>query len=224
MLISIPGKWFPRNNDPERYDLYCTSMLALLRPWRVVVDLQASFISLRDAFDAFVRDAPKRTKDIMSNIQYYHESADTANRKLSGTGTGVSIEGELDTPEDEQTPTSALDNVNDLISSNIEMTEEMLAVLERGQISQRARMHGEDAVRIARNRGIFRGTNTHSPQPVRPESSLVVGSRVERERLAVWRRTMSTQTNALAENATHDHVAVSDEGGAIKEFNADECT
>ena len=44
MLLSIPGKWFPRNNDPERYDLYCASMLALLRPWRTINDIEQTSI------------------------------------------------------------------------------------------------------------------------------------------------------------------------------------
>ncbi len=40
-LVQFVSTWFPRRDRPDRYEYYCASMLALLKPWRSMKDLKA---------------------------------------------------------------------------------------------------------------------------------------------------------------------------------------
>jgi hypothetical protein len=54
----FPGQWFPKKDDENTNGLFEASMLALLKPWRSLLDLKSSHETFRDAFDAFVAHAP----------------------------------------------------------------------------------------------------------------------------------------------------------------------
>ena len=74
MLPNFVGPAFPRNDDKDTRDLYCACMLMLLKPWR---DMQTDLKQLNDtwegALEKFLNDAPTKIRDILSNIQYFHE-------------------------------------------------------------------------------------------------------------------------------------------------------
>ena len=70
-VANFVGSWFP--NDTNDLDVYCATMLMLLKPWRdLKSDLKPSHLSWRQALDAFLADNPK-SRYIISNIKYYHD-------------------------------------------------------------------------------------------------------------------------------------------------------
>jgi hypothetical protein len=78
-MLHISGPWFPHANEGNTNALYCASMLVLLKPWRDLgVDLKASDESFTVAFDHFSASALTVTKQILSNIQYFHECSNKA--------------------------------------------------------------------------------------------------------------------------------------------------
>jgi hypothetical protein len=79
----FPGQWFPKKDDENTNGLFEASMLALLKPWRSLLDLKSSHETFRDAFDAFVAHAPAEITRIIKNIQFYHECSDSAREHTS---------------------------------------------------------------------------------------------------------------------------------------------
>lgn len=59
-LPDIVGPWFERNDDPATYSLYCASVLACLKPWRMLEDLKANHETWTAALHASARI--KRTR------------------------------------------------------------------------------------------------------------------------------------------------------------------
>lgn len=79
------GPWFPRSDDPNKYDFYCASILALLQPWHCKQDLKANEQSWTAAFTSFVTNTTADHKRIIAGIQYYYESktaCDTASTEM----------------------------------------------------------------------------------------------------------------------------------------------
>lgn len=74
------GGWFPRNDRPKERELFCASILALLKPWSDLSELKTD-TNFKQAFEKFVSGASKRTQDIIENIQYYYKCYDSAKRR-----------------------------------------------------------------------------------------------------------------------------------------------
>jgi hypothetical protein len=85
-LLSIPGRYFPRNDVPETYAFYCAAMLVLLKPWRELAELKQGHEDWKSAFEAFYRDSDQKTRDVLANIQFFYESSDVAERKRGHHG------------------------------------------------------------------------------------------------------------------------------------------
>ena len=64
-------------------------MLALLKPWRMIADLKQDNKSFHEAFDNFVADTPAETCQIIRNIEFFHESSDSARQHTVAHGTGI---------------------------------------------------------------------------------------------------------------------------------------
>jgi hypothetical protein len=77
-LPHIVGQWFPKNNDPDCQELYCASMLLLLKPWNSIAELRGEETCFANAFDRFIFLANGRARRIIENIQYYHECSEKA--------------------------------------------------------------------------------------------------------------------------------------------------
>jgi hypothetical protein len=78
-LPNFIGRYFPRRDDPDVHDLYCASVLMLLKPWRDLSrDLKEPSESWAVAFQHFHDSAPQTIKDIICNIQYFYECANSA--------------------------------------------------------------------------------------------------------------------------------------------------
>jgi hypothetical protein len=79
-LPHFVGRWLPRNDRPNERELYCASILALLKPWTDLSDLKTDIKTFEQAFQAFFNNTDKRNKDVIENIQYYYECYDGAVR------------------------------------------------------------------------------------------------------------------------------------------------
>jgi hypothetical protein len=75
------GEWFPRSDVPELQEYYHASMLALLTPWMNIGQLKHNDQTFQEAFESFLSTADTHTLDIIDNIQYHYECADSALRK-----------------------------------------------------------------------------------------------------------------------------------------------
>ena len=83
-LPNIIGRFFLRRDDQETYSFYCASMLMLLKPWRNIEDdLKSPTQTWESAFDEFMVHAPRRYRNILSGIQYFHECESSAKAKRS---------------------------------------------------------------------------------------------------------------------------------------------
>jgi hypothetical protein len=78
IIPHIPGRWFPRSDDHDCHPLYCASILALLTPWRDIVELKHPDESFDLALGRFLANTSSRMRDIIENIQYFHECSDKA--------------------------------------------------------------------------------------------------------------------------------------------------
>jgi hypothetical protein len=165
-LLSIPGQYFPRNNVPERYDFYCASMLALLKPWRDLSDLRARHPSWSSAFAAFRSECDQQCIDILVNIQFFYESADATerrrrNRNHAPMGVNAAPEESGHGPQD--AAGSGLEEDDppflDIASGSPAQIADMLSSITASQTSLSARLHGEQAVSIARMCGLFPENN-----------------------------------------------------------------
>ena len=74
----FPGQWLPKRDEDDSSGLFEASMLALLKPWRLLTDLKTFHESFADAFLLFLSTAPQHIQNTIDNIQFYHECADKA--------------------------------------------------------------------------------------------------------------------------------------------------
>ena len=79
-LPHFMGGWFPSNNRQGEKELYCASILALLKPWTNLTELKPDIETFEEVFNSFVSTAPRETLDIIEIIQYYYECYDRAKR------------------------------------------------------------------------------------------------------------------------------------------------
>ncbi|KAG1889422.1 hypothetical protein F4604DRAFT_1915296 [Suillus subluteus] len=83
VIPHIPGQWFPHADNLECHPFYCASMLALLTPWRDIIQLKKADESFISAFKHFMVNASPSSRDIVNNIQYFHECSDKAKERES---------------------------------------------------------------------------------------------------------------------------------------------
>jgi hypothetical protein len=72
-MAEFIGEWFPRDDDPDEGEFYSAWMLALLVPWRKMVDICGEDQAFSIRFERFKASTTKGNKDILKGIQYYWE-------------------------------------------------------------------------------------------------------------------------------------------------------
>jgi hypothetical protein len=160
-LPHFMGTWFPRNDRPGDRELYCASILALLKPWIDLSDLKTEEEDFEEPFQSFIRTAPKKILDIIENIQYYYECYDGAKKRQELRSAGLETECGVDFEEDERREDLTSDSlvfqreVADVTEEDIE-----LAYLTRGLM--RERLHAEVALNTATEYGVFSDTIPHT--------------------------------------------------------------
>lgn len=146
------GPWFPRNNDPSVRELYCASMLLLLKPWQGMEDLKSNDQTFHQSFMGFVATADDLTKDMIENIQYYHECSEGARKRREEACRGATVEigqpvDELDEHvEDLDTPTAACPNI---------ITDADISLARQSSLSSKEILFQQSAMDVAYNAGIF---------------------------------------------------------------------
>ena len=74
-LPNIVGPWLPRRDGDENMkEYYFASILTLLKPWRDLRCLKNDDESWEVAYDAYLRTATRRDRDVVAGCQYYYDS------------------------------------------------------------------------------------------------------------------------------------------------------
>jgi hypothetical protein len=117
------GQWFSKQDPEDCNGLFEASMLALLKPWRLLTDLKRPEQTFWEAFTDFVHEASSETCCILKNVQYFHECREHANQhtqpivamdESNPTTVWMEIEGSADGPIDNNTVDN--EHFEDLIS------------------------------------------------------------------------------------------------------------
>ena len=153
-LPHFMGSWFPRNDVASDRELYCASMLVLLKPWSDLGDLKQDGECFEHVFTNFIAGAPKKTLDVIENIQYYYECYDGAKKRQEMQSTTTEMASDLEF----EAEAGRDDLTTDLLSvcpEPVEVTDEdiELAYETRGQT--RDRLHAEVAVNAGIDLGVF---------------------------------------------------------------------
>jgi hypothetical protein len=132
-LPNIVGPFFPCPNDPSCRTLYCASMLALLFPWRDLLDIKSGFTSFETAFESFSEAASQTDRDILAGIQYYYDCKAAASIHRESDDEAPQVD--ASNSQDRVTADSAYsdDDDDDDDEMRIELTEADLLAYEESQ-------------------------------------------------------------------------------------------
>lgn len=148
------GPHFPRADDEDQHELYCCSVLVLLKPWRKLQDLKLNYRSWKDALQAYLDTNPPYVRRIMANLQFYYHSADSAEQESSGNdiAEGVSRPNELQRIAPHEQEDADIELGEDFASASLQLTEEMVKQVERND--SREDTYSRGALDIARSSNI----------------------------------------------------------------------
>ena len=152
-LPHFQGGWFPRNDRPSERELYCASILALLKPWSNLAELKTGADTFEQAFVAFIGTAPKRSLDIIDNIQYYYECYDGAKKRQERDGMDTGRDGimEFEEGNHDDLTTEAIS----FFPEPVDVTDEDIEQAYQTRGLMRERLHAEVALDTAVEFGIF---------------------------------------------------------------------
>lgn len=157
----IPGQWFPRANDGE---LFYASMLALLRPWRSILDIKNQNETFASAYNRYMEHVPEHITRIISNIQYFHECADKANQEHQKTCalhgsvfTSIDSGNQCDDELEDTEPIEGEDTMNEECISN----DDILNIMEQ-PTTTREIVYAGVAMNIAQEFNFFTDDTYHS--------------------------------------------------------------
>jgi hypothetical protein len=148
------GRWLPRNDSSKDRELYCASILALLQPWTMLSQLKNGSESFDDAFKRFIHTASKKTKDIISNIQYYYECYDGAKKRREEQATATESRGLMDFEDDVCQEDLAIESFTSQ-PDTVPITDELIEAAYRGRTSTREILYAENAMNAAFDSGVF---------------------------------------------------------------------
>jgi hypothetical protein len=124
-------------------------MLALLKPWRELDELQASDGTFRTNFDIFMATASLRQKRIVQNVNYFHECSDSAQQTRDAPLEMLS--GTVDL-HDHVRRDLEMEELNAL---EVPLTEADVAIARNEKYASREFIYGEGAMRVAYGFSIF---------------------------------------------------------------------
>ena len=106
-LPNFIGSKFPHEDDADDQDMYCASMLMLLKPWRdLASDLKGTDETWEAAFNEFRRAASTKELNILSSIQYFHKceraACNTPSSDLTNAAASDIAEVEEDVPDPDE--------------------------------------------------------------------------------------------------------------------------
>lgn len=189
-LPNFIGRYFPRRDDPDIQPFYCASMLALLKPWRhLETDLKKPTETWTEAFEVFMSTAPKRVKDILSGIQYFHECSSAAQKARENPDYSLPTYQQRVHGDDEY------DHVlpEDAHPVEAELSEEGLVALQAQQMSWNEEVHGLHAVEQAKHAKIF--SNEEVQWAVSENSPVGNATADDLVKLLEWQAQMNMDVN-----------------------------
>lgn len=133
----------------------------MLKPWRRLGDIKGTSGSFEQEFASFIADANEYTKDIIDNIQYFHECSDGARkRRTEGTST-VDRVPLVEIPNGDEG--DDMDNRGQTLQvTTEEYTEEDVEAAHGSGQAMRDVLHGQVALRIAEDCGFFCEDNSET--------------------------------------------------------------
>ena len=153
-LPHFMGSWFPRNDRPCESELYCASMLALLKPWTDLSQIKRDTESFEEVFEQFLSSASQKTLDIIENIQYYYECYDGAKRRLDAQPLGSDADRNL-VYGDENVGEELKDDLGCYSAEPENVTDEDIELAYTARGTMRERLYAEVALNIARDNGVL---------------------------------------------------------------------
>ena len=133
-------------------------MLTLLKPWRDIrTDLKSETETWSDALQAFLADAPPKTRALISGIQYFYECDTAAREKRSANTNKEGNALDFRTQPDEEVWFE--EDINDTntytFNEDLHIGEDDLANIAATLTPHREEMHGQLAIELARRAQIF---------------------------------------------------------------------
>lgn len=179
-LPQIIGRWVPSKDDKDQSELYAASILLLLKPWQTLHQLKTETENFGSSLSRFLQSASPFTQDILANFQYYHDCATAANKTPEYPDTANVVD--VGYHEDES---SQADNV----AVVPHLSEEDVAAALENRWPVRETRHGETAMAIAEDVGIF---------PEDPSDTVFLGPKqvADQERMAMYHQWETLVKNA----------------------------
>ncbi|KIK91578.1 hypothetical protein PAXRUDRAFT_149188 [Paxillus rubicundulus Ve08.2h10] len=157
----FPGQWFPHANDVEKHELYCASILTLLKPWRSLATLKCQDLSFDAAFHNFIAESPPSFSRTIDNIQYHYNCADKAQERR--TNAEISTAWAVAS----QVPDENVDEDNGLNEISVAMVEKVIEDdiqdAMQSKMSSRERLYADVAIGIAEDLGFFDSPSKDTP-------------------------------------------------------------
>ena len=155
------GSWFPRNDRAGERELYCASMLTLLKPWSDLAHLKQDTQHFEQAFVEFVGTALKKTLDIIENIQYYYECYDGAKRRQEMQAAEAEMPRDVDYEEEASPDDLTTDSLN-FCPEMVAVTDEDIELAYETRGLMREKLHADVAVNTAGDYGVFVGAGSET--------------------------------------------------------------
>ncbi|KAF7311961.1 ATP-dependent DNA helicase [Mycena indigotica] len=183
-VLHFIGKWFPSRKDGNSA-YYAAQVLALLKPWRTLRDLQSIWPTMEAALQSFLIGACDETHRIIENIEYFHQCSDSArarrDQESTQPGSGGYYRAEGDGSE-------GMSGANP--EEEIAFTEEDVERARAARYAAREVVYGQRALLIARERGIFRELPTDTGERM----GVAQATRRETEMFEQWGREVAAMT------------------------------
>jgi Helitron helicase-like domain at N-terminus len=191
-LPHLVGRWLPRNDRPNERELYCASVLALLKPWADLSDLKTDTETFDQSFQTFLIDSSKTTRDIIENIQYYYECYDGAKSRQDEEREGAerTIDYEAEACPEDLTSDSLVYQ-----PETAEITEEDIMTAYECRVAMRERLYAEVAMNTATEYGVFSDIKAHTT--FLPTADIADAEQMER--FQVWDEQLKSVTRKEAD-------------------------
>jgi hypothetical protein len=179
LVARFIGKWFPRNNSAEgNNNLYHASILLFLQPWRDIRDVKKSGETFHGNYTKLLETASEKQKNMIENIQYYHDCWDVAQKRRDAMRQGkifklfdyeresmpsVDDEDEMDSDDPHTTQKQTTSTVI------VKVTEEKIEAARLEQRKPCDRVFATQAMQLAQAANIF--ANQYQPTLPRPLQS-----------------------------------------------------
>lgn len=167
----FPGQWFPKRSTDSSDEHFEASMLALLKPWRSLLDLKRPEDSFCAVFDTFWTETSDHIRSIITNIEFYHECLDGAAAYRNAADTVGDSSAEREHPNDDSTGIDANENADEpTLFPTLNITEDDIQHAIDNPYSTREMLYADVAIGIglgsgALNDDSFAVTHPHSPLP-----------------------------------------------------------